>query len=370
MIEPNAWAEVDLDALGENLALVRGKLAAGVRVMGVVKADAYGHGARAVSQELVERGVEYLGVATIDEGIELREAGIEVPVVVLPGICDSACAEAVRRDLSPALYSLPQAGSFSRTAEKIGRALKVHIKIDTGMSRIGVFPDKACEFIESIKRLPFLELEGVFTHFSMVGPGERKETLRQNDSFLRAVSTMKNLCLLHTANSSATLLHPPTHHKMVRPGLALYGCYPWDGCREKIKPVLSLKARIIQIKTIPAGARVSYGGTFTARRPSRIATFPIGYADGYPRLLSNRGWALVHSKKAPVAGRVCMDMTMVDVTDIPEAKEGDEAVLIGKSGGEEIRTEKIARWAETISYEILTGIGRRIPRLYKKSGKT
>ena len=363
----SAWVEIDLGALVKNLALIRKKLAPGVLVMGVVKDNAYGHGARVVARELVEHGVEYLGVATVDVGIDLRKAGIKVPLVILPGIWDSACAKAVKWDLSPALYRRSQAEYFSKTAQKIRRLLKVHIKIDTGMSRIGVSPEGAPAFIEFVRKLPLLELEGVFTHFSMVGPGEKEETLRQNAIFLRAVSTIQNLSLQHAANSSATLLHPKTHHHMVRPGLALYGCYPWEGCKEKITPVLSLKARIIQVKTISAGTRVSYGGTYTAPHPSRIATLPIGYADGYPRLLSNRGWVLVHSRKAPIVGRVCMDMVMVDVTHIPDVKEGDEAVLIGKSGTEEIRTEKIAEWAQTISYEILTGIGSRIPRFYSPS---
>lgn len=369
MIVPNAWAEVDLDALGKNLALIKKKIAPDVRIMGVVKANAYGLGARVIAKELIKQGVEYLGVATVEEGIELREVRIKAPLAVLPGISDSACGEAIQRDLSPALYRISQAEAFSRIAQEIGCPLKVHIKIDTGMSRIGIFPEEAHEFIETIRKLPLLELEGLFTHFSMVGPGEKEETMRQNSFFLRAVSPFKNLGLLHAANSSATLLHPSTHHHMVRPGLALYGCSPWEGCSEEIKPVLSLKTRIIHVKTIPTGTRVSYGGTFTAKRPSRIATLPVGYADGYPRLLSNKGWVLIHSRKASIAGRVCMDMLMVDVTDIPDAQAGDEAVLIGKSGAEEIRTEDIAEWAQTISYEILTGIGRRIPRLYKKDGQ-
>ena len=356
-----------MSALADNLALIRGKIAPGTLVMGVVKDNAYGLGAGPVACELVKRGVEYLGIATVDEGIQLREEGIGVPLVVLPGINDSACEEAIKWDLSPTVYRLSQVESFSHTAQKIGRTLRIHVKVDTGMSRIGIFPEEVNGFIESIRKLPLLELEGVFTHFTMVGPGEKEETLSQNSFFLRAVSSLKDLGLLHAANSSATLLHPPTHHHMVRPGLALYGCHPWEGCTEDIRTVLSLKSRIAYIKTIPAGTRVSYGGTFTARRPSRIATLPIGYADGYPRLLSNRGQVLIHSQYAPITGRVCMDLTMVDVTDIPEAEVGDEVVLIGKSGAEEIRTEKIAEWAQTISYEILTGLGRRIQRIYSPS---
>lgn len=364
MIEPTAWAEVDLNALADNLALIRGKIAPGVLVMGVVKDNAYGLGAGPVANELVKRGVEYLGIATVDEGVRLREAGIKIPLVILPGISDSACEEAIKWGLSTAVYRLSQVESFSHTAKKIGRALRVHVKVDTGMSRTGVFPEEVNGFIESIRKFPLLELEGVFTHFTMVGPGEEEETLCQNSSFLRAVSSLKDLGLLHAANSSATLLHPPTHHHMVRPGLALYGCHPWEGCAEDIRTVLSLKSRIVQIKTIPPGTRVSYGGTFTAGRPTRIATLPVGYADGYPRLLSNRGHVLIHSQCAPITGRVCMDMTMVDVTDIPDVDVGDEVVLIGKSGAEEIRTEDIAEWARTISYEILTGLGRRIRRIY------
>ena len=201
-----AWAEVDLDALGKNLALVREKLAPEVRVMGVIKADAYGHGARVVARELIEHGVQYLGVATVEEGIDLRKAAVAAPLAILPGICNSACAEAVRWNLRPALYRRSQAVFFSKTAKKIGRPLKVHIKIDTGMNRIGISPEEVPNFIKEIRRLPFLEVEGAFTHFPMVGPEEEKTTLKQNTAFLQAVSNIENTGLLHASNSSATLL--------------------------------------------------------------------------------------------------------------------------------------------------------------------
>jgi alanine racemase len=362
--------EVDLGALEFNYRQIKKKVPDGVKVLAVVKADAYGHGAIPISLRLEKLGVDYLGVAISEEGVELRKAGVKAPILVLGGMFGAEVDQIFRFRLTPVIFRKDCLKILSREAEKRRRKVKVHLKVDTGMGRVGVPLSLWPDFLREVRRFPKIETEGILSHFSMTDE-EKGFTQRQWRAFQRAVAIAQEFGIshqyLHMASSATLTAFPGYAAGLVRPGIMLYGSYPSPTFRSLIslKPVMTLKTRIHFLKSVPSGARISYGGTFTAKRESRIATLPIGYADGYNRHLSNHGEVLIHGKRAPVVGRVCMDFIMVDVTDIPRASVGDEVILIGQQGGEQITPEEIAEKIDSISYEVLCSIGKRVPRIYK-----
>lgn len=370
-------AFIDLDAIRYNYLQLKKQLAEGVHILAVVKADAYGHGAVQAAKTLEEIGCRYFGAAILEEAIELRDAGIKSDIIILGGIYNNQVEDTVKYNLTPVVFdsetvislnNLVPAGFKQGTAK--GK-IKIHVKIDTGMGRLGLLPHQIAGFFKGLKDLKNIEIEGVLTHLAEIDEDERSFSGGQMDLFLKAIDIIKGMgfdpLFKHIANSAATVNLPSTHFNLVRPGIMLYGSYPVKILKKVIdlKPVMRLTTRIIQIKKIPIGHSVSYGRQFVADRETIIATVPIGYGDGYPRHLSNKGEMLVRGARAKVAGVVCMDLTMLDVTDIKDVCEGDEVTVIGRDGGEEIAVEEIAEKAETIPYEILCGINKRVPRKYK-----
>jgi alanine racemase len=361
---------VDLNALGWNFRQIRSKVGSQVKVLSMVKANGYGHGAAAISKALAAEGSDAFGVATTEEGVELRQAGICTPILVLAGAYPDQVDQFFDNSLTPVIHALASLEELDAIVHRRKKSLNVHLKIDTGMGRIGLLAAEFNSWLPKIKTLKALKIEGVFSHFSHAESVEGSYTRQQLRTFQGIVERLRAEgifpSLVHLANSAATITLPQAYFDMVRPGLMLYGIYPSPAMASQIclKPVLSWKTRILQLKKVPAGSSISYGQTFVTKRESFIATLPIGYADGYPRLLSNRGEVLVTGKRAPVAGRVCMDLTMIDVTDIGKIQQGDEVVLLGRQGDAEISADDMAAWADTISYEILTSIGARVPRIH------
>ena len=362
--------EVDLGALEFNYRQIQKRIPAGVKLLAVVKADAYGHGAIPVSYKLEKLGVEYLGVAIPEEGVELRKGGIKTPILVLGGIFEGGVDPFFRFRLTPVLFKKDSLKFFSREAEKRRKKVKVHLKVDTGMGRLGVPFNLWADFLKEAIRFPNIEIEGLLSHFSMMDE-EKRYTHSQWKAFQRAVRIAKEMGIscpyLHMASSAILTAIPAYSANLVRPGIMLYGSYPSPAFQNLIplKPVMTLKTRIHFLKSVPPGTRISYGGTFKTKRESLIATLPVGYADGYNRRLSNQGEVLIRGKRAPVVGRVCMDFITVDVTDIPHVSIGDEVILMGRQGKEQINAEEIAEKISSISYEVLCLIGKRVPRVYK-----
>ncbi len=362
--------EVDLGALEFNFQQIKKRVPEEVKLLAVVKADAYGHGSIPVSLRLEKLGVDYLGVAICEEGVELRRGGVKAPILVLGGIFGRKVDPIFRYRLTPVVFGKDSLRVLSREAEKRRRKVRVHLKVDTGMGRLGVPYHLWHDFLRELRRFPKIEAEGILSHFAMTD-GEVEFTQTQWKAFGEAVTTARELGIrcpyLHMANSAMLTAFPAYSAQLVRPGIMLYGSYPSPAFRSLIslKPVMTLKTRIHFLKSARPGTRISYGGTFKARRESLIATLPIGYADGYSRRLSNQGEVLIHGRRAPVVGKVCMDFTMVDVTDIPRVSEGDEVILMGRQGNERITPEEIADKIDSIPYEVLCSIGKRVPRIYR-----
>lgn len=364
-------ARVDLGALTHNFKEVT-RRAGKRKILAVVKAQAYGHGAVRVSRHVLGLGADMLGVAFVEEGRELREADIHAPVLVMGAIFPDQAEAIVRLGLTPLVYNDTIARALSDAAQKFNKKVPVHVKVDTGMGRIGLVPEAAVDFIKGIRKLDGIRIEGLMTHFADADLSDKQFASRQMDRFetlMKALAAQGiDILICHAANSAAVLDFDRAFFTMVRPGLMLYGYNPLEavpeGSRIDVQPVLSLVTRIAFLKKTPAGIPISYGRTFVTKRESLIATIPVGYADGYARSLSNRGEALVRGTRVPVAGRVCMDMTMLDVTDVPGVREGDDVVLIGAQGGERITADDIAAKTGTIPYEVLCGISGRVPRVY------
>jgi alanine racemase len=357
------WAEIDISSLKFNFLQLRRIIGRGVGVLSIVKADAYGHGAVPISRALIESGSDMLGVATVEEALQLRESGISAPIVLLGGIQPEEAEIVVKNDLIPSLFSLSSARAISRYSEKIGKKVKYHLKVDTGMNRLGVGIDEICDFLSSLLGFKSLEMDGVFTHFAGADSESKEFTLKQMSLFKNILSLVNGAGFypkyIHLANSAGIQRFPESHMNLVRPGIMLYGSGKMGDL--ELKPVMRLKTRVIQVKRLSTGTPVSYGGTFITKRPTVIATIPIGYGDGYMRRLSNRAWVSIRGFTAPVVGTVCMDLTMIDVTEVAGVKVGDEVVLFGD---EKVSVEDVARWADTISYEVLSIIGKRVPRVY------
>lgn len=370
------YAEIDLDAIESNIKEIKGCNRPGTGVYGVVKSDGYGHGSVPVAAVLEPEVCGY-AVASIEEGILLRQHGIRKPILVLGVTHVSHYEDLIRYEIRPAMFQLEKVKKLSETAVSMGACAKIHVAVDTGMSRIGLMTgEEDAEVIWQMSRLPGIEIEGLFTHFACADEGEREATQKALEKYQRLVGFLEqrglSIPVKHCANSAAILDWPEAGFDAVRAGIAMYGLYPSaQVSREpaRLCPALSLKSFISYKKTIPAGTPVSYGGTFVSEREMTIATIPIGYGDGYPRNVSNRGQVLIRGKRARILGRVCMDQMMVDVTHIPEAEEEDVVTLIGRDGDEEITVEELADIGGGFHYEIICGLGKRVPRVYLRHGK-
>lgn len=361
--------EIDLSAIRHNVGVMRACLAPGVKFLAVVKADGYGHGAVQVARAALEAGADMLAVAIPEEGAQLRRAGIEAPILVLGGIEENAAEAVAACDLTQVVFDEARIRALSAAGEKLGRRVKLHIKLDTGMCRIGVREEEeAMALARLIDSLPGVVLDGCFTHMATADEDERADTDRQIARFYALCDAIASVhpgkITRHAANTASIFRYPEAHADMVRGGIALYG-YPPVPEAKGLRPAMRWVAHAVYVKTIHAGDRVSYGGLFEAKRETRVMTVPVGYADGYRRGITGKGCVLVRGRRAPILGRVCMDQIMVDVTDIPDAQAGDEVVLLGAQGGEMIDADEMAGWIGTISYEVICSPSARVPRVYK-----
>lgn len=381
------WAELDMDALTQNMRLIRA-YSKDILLLSAVKANAYGHGAVEVAKVLLENGADRFAVATVKEGKELRNAGINVPIHVL-GLCDeSELEDLIRLDLIPTVCSYSFAEKLGKKADEIEKwkKAKIHIKLDTGMTRIGYVVDNGYNVstineIVKISRLPNINIEGIFTHLASADEEDGAAYTRlQYRRFMYIVESLEErgvyIPIKHICNSAGMIKFPEMHLDMVRPGIILYGLYPSNEIKKamekkrsrlKLKPVMSLKTTIKYVKFVDKGRPVSYGRTYITDSMTKIATVPIGYADGYMRALSGKAYMLVHGQKAPVIGRICMDQCMIDVSNVNNIHEGDEVTVFGSEG---VTIDDVAQWLGTINYEVACMISRRVPRVYKQNGRT
>lgn len=371
---PPTVAEIDLGALGANYRAIK-TVGGGAEVMAVVKADAYGHGAVEVTRALRGEGCVHFGVARISEARELRAAGLGERIYLLGGFLASEAEEIVALGLTPFVYDVALIAPLERAAQTHGRAnFRIHLKIDSGATRLGIMPFELDQAIVELERARSLLVEGLCTLLVNAGDPASPVTAAQLEVFDAAAARLRAAGIeppvAHVANSAASVLRPDTHYSLLRPGLAIYGLPPVPAIRDQIdlRPVMTLKTRVVQIKRIPAGVGVSYGHTFVAPRASVIGVLAVGYADGYRRGLQHGGEVMIRGRRAPVVGAVCMDLTMVDLTDVPGAATGDEVILWGGAGEAMISVNDIARLAQTISYEMLCTVGKRVPRIYRKAG--
>jgi alanine racemase len=371
------WAEVNLDNLAYNFRQIKKILTPKVKILVTIKADAYGHGLIPAAKRLVSCKADWLGVASIDEGIKLREANIDLPILILGLILKKDSKPLFRYRLTPTICDIALASVLNKKAGAFGRPINVHIKVDTGMGRIGVLAKDASELVKRIHKLKFINIEGIFTHFPLADM-DKDFTLQQIDLFNRLIYRLKkegiNIPLIHAANSMGIIGYKNSHFNMVRPGLVIYGLYPEENfpakagsrqMRENItlKPVLCLKTKVIYTKRVPAGSGISYGHDYITKKDTTIVTLPIGYGDGYPRNLSNKAPVLIGGRRFKISGKICMDQLMVDVGNLA-VRVGDEVVLIGSQGKNKITAEELAALSGTIPYEIVCGLGSRIPRVY------
>ena len=378
------WAEVDLDAIAANIRALKGMLDPECRLMAVVKADGYGHGSTEVARTALKHGAENLAVARLSEGVQLRQDGITAPILVFGYAPPGNLHRFLEHDLTPTVYSVATARAYSKILSNSGRNLSIHIKIDSGMGRLGFLPDKwetgdltladdkhLIERLQSIANLDNISIEGVYTHFAAADSADKAYSEKQICQFRSILEQLKSAGtefeIRHAANSAATIELPDTHLDMVRPGISIYGFYPSDEVDKSLislTPAMTLKTRIIQLKRVPAGFSISYGMTYTTDRPTTIATVPLGYADGYNRKLSSTGHMLVRGKRVPIVGRVCMDLTMLDVGSVPDVEMEDEVVAFGKQGDAEISADEVAATLCTINYEIVSSLTARVPKVY------
>ena len=369
-------AEIDLDAIAYNMEQMKKRIGDHARLIAVVKADGYGHGAVPVAKMF--EACSYVwgyAVACLEEATELREQGIRKPILVLGCVFPDQFEEMIRYDVRPAVYMESMAELISQEAVRQGKDAFIHIKIDTGMGRIG-FPvtEESADAVERISRLPGIRIEGMFTHFAKADERDKTYTFLQHDRFMRMKELIEKrqvpVRYFDCDNSAGIIDFPDMKHDLARAGIAMYGMYPSDEVDQKavdLRPALSLVSHVSFVKEVEAGTPISYGGTFVSDRPMRVATIPVGYGDGYPRSLSNKGYVLIHGKRARILGRVCMDQFMADVTDIPETAFMDRVVLVGRDGDEEITVDELADLSGRFNYEFVCCLGKRIPRIYKKS---
>ncbi|MCH7589801.1 alanine racemase [PVC group bacterium] len=364
----NTWVEINLNAIVHNFHEIKNYVGRDVCVLPVVKSDAYGHGACEIARILAKEGVSFFAVNNVEEGIAIRNLGHFGEILVMGGLLTDDLDSLLEYNLIPTVHSIDWARHLSDKASKRRQIIKIHIKIDTGMGRLGINCDEAKDVLKEIVEMPYLKIDGVYTHFSTADEVDRSflfEQIKRFEKILKNVPMGKNI-FTHVCNSAAMLDFPACHYNMVRPGLALYGYVPSERIKNQLNliPAMSYKSRVLVIKDVLPEKDISYGQTFRTKRRTKIGIIPVGYGLGYFRCLSNKGYALIHSRKAPVIGRVCMDQIVLDLTDIPAAAVGDEVVLMGTQGGCEISAHTMAKWTGTISYEILCSLGRNIPRLY------
>ena len=371
-------AVISLDAVEQNFREMRKNIAEDTKMIAVVKADAYGHGAVPIAH-LIENHDYIWGfaAATAEEAVHLRQAGITKPILILGIVFDEYFPELVQYDIRPAVCEYDEAKKLSDEAVLQNKTVHLHIALDTGMTRIG-YADipESVEEIKKIAELPNLEIEGMFTHFARADEYDRSPAMvqleRYQDFSKRVEEAGVDIPLHHCSNSAGIIRVPEANLSIVRAGITIYGIYPSSEVERdivKLAPVMELKSHITYVKDVPAGAAISYGGTYVADKKRRVATIPVGYADGYPRQLSNKGWVLIHGKKAPILGRVCMDQFMADVTEIDNVKKGDEVTLLGRDGDEFISIEEMGDLCGRFSYEFACDISPRVPRVYIKDGK-
>lgn len=372
-------AEIDLGAIAGNMEQMRARLPEKTRMMGVVKTDGYGHGSLEIARRLEPE--EYMfgfAVATPEEAHLLRQGGIRKPLLVLGYTFPYSYEQMIREEVRPAVFRRDSIEPLREAAVRAGKPVRVHVKVDTGMGRIGVTPDEeGLAFVKQLMEQPEIVIEGIFTHFARADETDKSSAEKQFSTFMEFVHRIKEelkleIPIKHCANSAAILELPHMALDMVRAGITMYGLAPSKQVNMELvplKPALSLYSHIVYIKTIHAGQSVSYGGLYTAEKDTRVATVPAGYGDGYPRGLSEKGYVLIHGKKAPILGRVCMDQFMVDVSGIPEACEGDRVVLLGRDGAECITAEELGDLSGRFNYELVCDLGRRVPRVYTENGK-
>jgi alanine racemase len=367
MLERAVWAEIDLSAISHNVEQIRRVTASNAKVCAVVKADGYGHGAVAVARTALQAGADRLAVAIVKEAVDLRKAGFRVPILVLGYTPDYQAGLVVENDIIQTIFSVESARALSAAAVLAGKEVKVHIKIDTGMARVGVSPSDAGHFAAVVAAFPGVQIEGVYSHFATSDSYNKCFTYEQYYSFMQGIEYIKaqgiQIPIRHIANSAALLELPEMHLDMVRPGIILYGLWPSAEVKQEVdlKPAMKFKAQVGFVKELAAKSSISYGRTYFTAQNSRIATLPLGYADGWSRLLTNKAEVLVHGQRAPLVGRVCMDQCMIDVSHISDVAVGDEILLFG---GPALPVEEIAEKMGTINYEIVCMIGKRVPRYY------
>ncbi|ABS27670.1 alanine racemase [Anaeromyxobacter sp. Fw109-5] len=363
------WAEIDLDALAHNVRLLAAR-AAPSKLYAVVKANAYGHGAIAVGRAALAAGASALAVVCVDEAEELRRGGVDAPILVIGYTPPADAARVVALDLRPTVASADVAEALAVAAKRRGVPVAVHLELETGLNRHGLTPDALVALATRLRAMPELRVEGLFTHFAAAEEGDQRFTRRQFDVLRDVSARLSWIPERHCAASASLLLDHEMALEVVRAGLSMYGYRPapWCGTDADLRPVLSLRARVARVLEVERGATVGYGRTWAAARPSRVALVMCGYADGYRRSLGNRAHLLVRGRRAPVVGRVAMDMCMVDVTAVPEVRAGDVATLLGRDGEERVDADELASLADTISWEILAGITARVPRLYLRGG--
>jgi len=367
------WAEIDLEAIAHNIKMIKAHLGGSVGLMAVVKANAYGHGVVPVAQTALAAGAEWLAVNRVEEGLVLRQAGIQARILVL-GYCLPVQATAVvEYNLTPTVTTQATAIALADRARLLDRPFPIHLKIDTGMGRFGLLPEEVIDFARALQDFPSIQLEGMFSHFAAADEADSTFSRQQLQVYREVVVALEatgiSLPLKHLANSAAGLVLPETHYHLVRLGIAMYGLPPsleinWP---VSLRPAMTLKTRLARLRVLPAGASVGYGRTYIAPTPTPIALAPVGYGDGYPRLCSNRGAMLVRGQRAPIVGRVSMDQTSLDVSGIDNVMQDDEVVVFGRQGEAEITADEVAAWAETINYEIVTRLAARVPRIYLAS---
>lgn len=373
------YAAVDLSAILYNMEQMHSHIAPETMMMGVIKTDGYGHGAIQIGRELEKLPYVFgYAVATAEEALALRQGGLQKPVLILGYTFPYSYEALIDQEIRAAVFREDTLEELSACAKRLGKKAKVHIKVDTGMSRVGIRPDEeGLSFLQKACRLPGIEIEGIFTHFARADEKDKTSARTQLSAFCSFVEAAEKLTgivipIKHCSNSAGILELPEANLSLVRAGITLYGLSPSEEVPKEIltlRPALSLKSHLVYVKEVEAGTPVSYGGTFVTEKRTRIATIPVGYGDGYPRSLSGKGHVLIRGRRAPILGRVCMDQFMVDVTDIPEAKEGDEVTLIGKDGGEELTMEELGALSGRFNYELACDLGKRIPRIYYKDGR-
>ena len=373
------WAEVDLDAIWENMIHMKENIAENTKILAVIKTDGYGHGGVPIAKMLEQLDFMFgYAAATYEEAHVLREAGVKKPILILGYTFPYCYEELIREEIRPAVYRRDTVEELVAAAAKVGKKAKVHIKVDTGMGRIGITPDEeGLEFVRFLIEHPELEVEGIFTHFAKSDEADKTSANHQLELFQNFIDKIQTelgitIPVKHCSNSAAILEMPQANMDMVRAGITTYGLYPSEEVSKDIVPLraaMSLYSHIVYCKMIHAGQSVSYGGLFTAQKDTRVATIPVGYGDGYPRSLSGKGYVLIRGKKAPILGRVCMDQFMVDISEIPGVMEGDKVTLLGVDGTERITAEELGELSGRFNYEFVCDLGKRIPRVYRQHGE-